>query len=61
MKKKYCKNCKILVTGSNCKICNGIEFTDNFQGRIFITDPAKSEIAEKLGIKQKGEYAIKVR
>ncbi|MAG45701.1 MAG: DNA-directed RNA polymerase subunit E'' [Nanoarchaeota archaeon] len=61
MKKKYCKNCKILVTGTNCKVCDGTDFSDNFQGRMFITDANKSEIAKKLEIKQPGEYAIKVR
>ena len=61
MKKKYCKTCKIIVTTSNCKICNGTDFTENFQGRLFITDANKSEIAQKLEIKQSGEYAIKVR
>lgn len=61
MKKKYCKTCKILVKGSQCPICKGTDFSENFQGRMFITDASKSEIAQKLGIKQKGEYAIKVR
>lgn len=61
MKKKYCRNCKIFVKGSNCTICNGTEFTENFQGRLFITDANKSEIAKKLDIKHSGEYAIKVR
>jgi RNA polymerase subunit RPABC4/transcription elongation factor Spt4 len=61
MKRKYCKACKIIVEGANCKTCNGTEFTDNFQGRIFITDSNKSEIAKKLDIKHSGEYAIKVR
>jgi len=49
------------VTGTNCKVCDGTDFSDNFQGRMFITDANKSEIAKKLEIKQPGEYAIKVR
>ncbi len=37
------------------------EFTTSWQGRLFISDVAGSMIAEKLGIEEKGEYAIKVR
>ena len=61
MKKKYCRDCRILVKGNNCPICNKTDFTENFQGRLFITDANKSEIAKKLDIKQSGDYAIKVR
>ena len=61
MKKKYCRICKILVKGDNCPVCNKTEFTENFQGRLFVTDANKSEIAKKLEIKHSGEYAIKVR
>ncbi len=61
MKRKFCKDCKILVKGDKCLVCNGSDFTENFQGRLFITDANKSEIAKKLDIKHSGEYAIKVR
>ncbi|MBI2105252.1 DNA-directed RNA polymerase subunit E'' [Candidatus Woesearchaeota archaeon] len=61
MKKKYCRECKILIKGDECPICKRTDFTENFQGRLFITDANKSEIAQKLSIKQSGEYAIKVR
>lgn len=37
------------------------DFTPNWQGRINVIDSDKSFIAKKIGIKQKGEYAIKVR
>ena len=36
-------------------------FTTSWQGRLFIKDVALSEVAQKLDIKEKGEYAIKVR
>ena len=51
----------MFVDGSNCPICKGNEFTDNWKGRIHVLDSNKSEIAKKLGIKVKGEYAIKTR
>jgi len=61
MKRKVCKKCKIFVKGDTCPLCNGSDFTETWQGRIFVLDAEKSEIAKKAGIKNKGEYAIKVR
>ncbi len=60
-KKKACKQCKIFVEGNECPICKGRQFTTNWQGRINILDPEKSDIAKKIEIKVKGEYAIKVK
>ena len=61
VKKKVCKKCKIFVTGNECPVCKGNQFSNNWQGRITILDSEKSAIAKKIGIKVKGEYAIKVR
>ena len=61
MKKKACKKCKIFVDGSECPICKGSNLSTNWQGRISILDPDKSDIAKKIGIAVKGEYAIKVK
>ncbi|MBI1936013.1 DNA-directed RNA polymerase subunit E'' [Candidatus Woesearchaeota archaeon] len=61
MKKKACKKCKMLVEGSECPICKASNFSTSWQGRIYVVDPVKSVIAEKIGLKAKGEYAIKVR
>ncbi|MBS3155358.1 DNA-directed RNA polymerase subunit E'' [Candidatus Woesearchaeota archaeon] len=58
--KKACRKCKIFVKGNECPICHGSSFTTNFKGRIIILNPEKSEIAQKVGIKQKSEYAIKI-
>lgn len=59
--KKACKDCKIFVQGNECPICHKSDFVENWKGRIFILDANKSEIAQKLNIKVKGEYAIKTR
>ena len=40
---------------------NKEDFTSSWNGRLFIIDSAKSEIAKKIGINKKGEYAIKAR
>jgi len=61
MKKKVCRSCKLFVEGDTCPICKGNQFSSNWQGRIYILNPEKSEIGKKIGITVKGEYAIKVR
>ena len=60
-KKKVCKKCKMFVDGSECPNCHGNQFTTNWQGRLNILNPEKSDVAKKIGIKVKGEYAIKAR
>ena len=60
-KKKCCKKCKIFVDGDACPICKNANFSTNWQGRIFIAEPEKSDIAKKIGITMKGEYALKCR
>ena len=61
MSKKVCKSCKIFVEGDHCTLCKKNQFSTSFQGVISILDPQKSEIAEIMGLKAKGDYAIKVR
>jgi len=58
---KVCKKCKLFVQGKECPICKGSTFSENWKGKLIILDPPKSEIAKKIGITAKGEYAIKVR
>lgn len=60
-KEKVCKKCKIIVAGTNCPLCQGNQFTDNWQGEINVIDAKRSSIAQKRGIQVKGRYAIKVR
>jgi len=61
MKKKVCKKCKIFVDGNSCPICKGNQFSLNWQGRLYILDANKSQVADKIEIKVKGEYTIKAR
>ncbi len=60
-KQKACKICKTIYEGEKCPRCNSKESTDVFKGRIVVTNPEKSEIAQKLNIKEKGNFAIKVK
>lgn len=59
--KKVCKTCKLFVKGDTCPICKSSSFTDSWKGRIVILDANKSIVAKKLGLNQKGEYAVKTR
>jgi len=57
---KVCKKCQILVDDEKCPICQGTSLTDNWKGKVIVLNPEKSEIAQKLKIKQKGRFAIKL-
>jgi RNA polymerase subunit RPABC4/transcription elongation factor Spt4 len=35
--------------------------TTSWQGRIYVVDPKKSDVAKIMGLEEQGEYAIKVR
>jgi len=60
-KKKVCKECKVFYEGTDCPLCKKKMPATVWQGRINILDANKSEIAKKMGLTIKGEYAIKVR
>ena len=60
-RRKVCKNCKVFVDGAECPFCKGNQFVTNWKGRLFILDPEKSFIADKVEAKHAAEYAIKVR
>ena len=60
-KKKVCKNCRYFYEGNECPVCKSNQTASTWQGRIHIADTNKSKISEKLEIKVKGEYAIKIR
>ena len=63
MKRKVCRKCKVFVDTVEGPVdgCTHKDTTTTYLGRIIITNAAKSEIAEKVGISQDGEYAIKTR
>jgi DNA-directed RNA polymerase subunit E" len=59
-KKQACKRCKALYESGSCPICKSEQSAVSWKGRLFILNPAKSDIAKKIGIPVEGEYAIKV-
>ncbi|HJX50540.1 MAG TPA: transcription elongation factor subunit Spt4 [Candidatus Nanoarchaeia archaeon] len=61
-KVKACKICgNVVETGDKCPKCDSKELTESFKGRVIILNPEKSEIAQKLNKKEKGNFAIKTR
>jgi DNA-directed RNA polymerase subunit E" len=60
-KPKACKICKLIHEENVCPKCGSKETTEGFKGRIVVLNPEKSEIAAKLNLKEKGNFAIKTR
>ncbi len=60
-KTKACKICNAIYDGDKCPNCDSKEFTESSKGRIVVLNPEKSDIAKKLNIKTKGNFAIKTR
>ncbi len=60
-KEKACKICRTIFEGDRCPRCESREVTEGFKGRLAVLNPEKSEIAQKLNIKEKGNFAIKVK
>ena len=60
-KKKACRKCKLLFEADVCPNCKSDSFSTSWQGRVYVNDVNHSMVGEKVGLKLKGEYAIKVR
>jgi DNA-directed RNA polymerase subunit E" len=60
-KEKACKQCKFIYEGTSCPKCSGTDTVDGFKGKIAVADSTQSEIAQKLGVKEKGVYAMRLR
>ncbi len=58
---RSCKICHTIYdSGDKCPSCGASESSDSFKGRVRILNPEKSEIAQKLKTKKKGNFAIRV-
>ncbi|MCH8945786.1 MAG: DNA-directed RNA polymerase subunit E'' [Nanoarchaeota archaeon] len=60
-KSKACRLCNRIFEGEKCPACGSKESSESFKGRVVILNPEKSEIANKLNIKSKGNFAVKTR
>jgi len=61
MSEKACRKCHLIARGSICPRCKETTMSDDFSGLVIIFDPEGSRIAEVMGVKEKGKYALKVR
>jgi len=61
MSEKACRKCHLIARGSICPRCKETTMSDDFSGLAIIFDPEGSRIAEVMGVKEKGKYALKVR
>ena len=57
-----CRRCKYILgeDETKCPHCGGSEFSDEWHGIVIILD-ISSELAQIIGAKKTGRYAIKVR
>ncbi|MEM1643599.1 MAG: transcription elongation factor subunit Spt4 [Desulfurococcaceae archaeon] len=60
---KACRNCKSLVNreAEVCPVCKSTNFSEDWEGALFVVSPEKSEVAKALGINRPGRYALRVR
>ncbi len=61
MPKKACRLCKVVTSENVCPVCKGSELSEDFLGFVIILDASKSQLAEKMKIKEAGQYALKIR
>jgi DNA-directed RNA polymerase subunit E" len=61
MPSKACRTCKVITNVNVCPVCKGSELSEDFLGFIIILNPSKSQLAEKMKIKEAGQYALKIR
>lgn len=57
-----CRKCKYILgdDDTKCPVCGGSDLSDDWSGLIVIIDTS-SRVAELMGVKRPGRYAIKVR
>ncbi|MGB9675829.1 MAG: transcription elongation factor subunit Spt4 [Candidatus Bathyarchaeales archaeon] len=61
MSEKACTTCHFITRESTCPKCKSSSLSDDFNGLVIIFDPQGSAIAKAMNIKEKGQYALKVR
>lgn len=55
-----CRKCRHITTGKVCPVCKSSDLTPDWSGIVFVAEPLNSQVAQTLGITQKGKYALKV-
>ena len=61
MKEKACRSCnKLFDDEKECPVCKSTESTTFWSGMVYFIHPEKSEVAQKMGIKGHGKYALRI-
>jgi len=60
VKEMACRKCKHVTIGKVCPVCKSSDLSPDWSGSVLIVDPVNSIVAQSLGIKEKGKYALKV-
>jgi DNA-directed RNA polymerase subunit E" len=60
-KQRACKVCNRIYEGEKCPDCSSEESIEGYKGRIVVLNNEKSELAQKLKLKGKGNFAFKTR
>ncbi|MCR4284590.1 MAG: DNA-binding protein [archaeon] len=58
-KDKACLNCRSIYFGDKCLNCGETPASETFKGRIHVFNSEKSEMADNMGLRSEGEFAIK--
>ena len=61
MSDKACMKCRALVDGNTCPVCNGTDLTKTWEGMIVVYNPNDSLVAQNIGAKVPGKYALKIK
>jgi len=61
MTEKACRHCYYITSEERCPVCGSRDLSDEWFDLVIILDPENSKIAQRLGVKVPGKYAIRVR
>ncbi|MEI7718241.1 MAG: transcription elongation factor subunit Spt4 [archaeon] len=60
-KEKACSKCKTVYEGVKCPNCGDTVGLEGFKGEAVIFNAEKSIIANNIGIKSNGRFALKIK
>lgn len=58
---KACRECHMVTEADACPSCKSTDLSKDWLGYVVVMDVKRSIIAQKMGIKSPGRYALKVR
>jgi DNA-directed RNA polymerase subunit E" len=58
---KACRECHMVTEQDSCPNCKSTDLSKDWLGYVVVMDVKRSIIAQKMGIKAPGRYALKVR